>query len=291
MGGACLNVRDKCYNKNESLKCKTIRLDFQKDKEDHAKNLQKIKSNIKKDIEILNKNQENSLNQPTPNNFNSNMINFIELIEEKNSYLSENKSSNNLMVDNLENEFDKIFSLKILDEINKARKNFLEYSIIIKNFSNKIQKEKDTNKNFIMSHDNKLYFQQEKSHFLECASYLEKLEKKKFEENIKYENFIFEKDLIIPISDNDRNCCTEDKFLKENLNKMKKKFKGRFDINKFLFFKSTKCPITSFAIQLVIDFNRKEKEKYFLDEKSQYIGINYKINKDGIYGIFLTFAN
>jgi len=284
MGNSCCltNLKFKCLNQNQDqnnsiIKLKTLKLDI-------LDRRQVSKNNENKLLDVNNNNNkpEDLLNSSSLKNIQSYVGNdLIQFIEQKQS-LSSNSYMKMDEFKNFENDSNlDFFTFQIIDEINKARTNCEEYSRIINKYHSEINSE--NNKFYINSYGNKLYFEHGKIKFIDCVDFLSKKKSMK--------KFIYKEELRFTISDYDKKICTEKDFLVESLKKLKIKFKGKYDIKKFLFYKSTKCPEVSTTIQIVNDFARKENDKHLLNENYKYIGLNYKYKKNGLIGVFLTFAN
>lgn len=314
---------------------------FEKNKRDYQNNSENINSNylskymFEESISQFNNlNSENSLMKSKifPNEKNSlvkeNPRNRFKSSQGKSYLENDNKNELNvdkLKLDDLENlnkreiyenvelerniSDDIKFTEKILNEINTARIDPLEYSKILEKFFGDIIEDKkienvennQEKKYYLLSKGKRLNLDCDKSKFIECANFLKNSQKEeciksniddinKYMKEQELKKLELIEDIKLPLTNLDKKCCTEIDFLMKKLENLKQRFKGKYNINKFSFFKSSTCPKAAIAIQIVNDFSKEDFKKDLLNAEYKYIGLNYKIDNDGYLGIFLTFA-
>jgi len=177
------------------------------------------------------------------------------------------------------------FFSKVMEEINKARTDFLGYSKLIKKYADEIKTDTN-NKNYLLSNGNKIYFNYGRKDFLESAKILENM----YRDFYLLKKFEYAEDITFPLPKIRFEKILQDEYIRDNFEELKNKFKGKYDIKSLLFFRCTKDPQISIIVQLVIDLKR-QNEKYLLSDGLRFININFKTFKNGVIGIFIVLAN
>jgi hypothetical protein len=244
--------------------------------------------------------------ESSKNLLNKSSLKEIRSVNSNQGYHSDNNNNNNsksngkIFTDSIlnedcpeefninENKYNYFF-LKIYEEINKSRCDFLYYSKLIMKYSNEIKVGKN-NRNYFVSNDKKIFFEYEKKDFLECAKYFENLDQvfNKKKNTLKKLDYIEE--IQFPLPKTEFESIFERNYIAENFLILRKKFKEKYLISKILFFKcTTKEPEISIIIELINEIKGKSK-KILLNDELKYLNINFKVLNDGMIGVFLVFA-
>lgn len=211
---------------------------------------------------------------------------------------------------NNSNKKEDFFIDKIINTINLARTNGLLFNELIIKHAKEIQGietikdiegELDDesralikkNKFFLRSEDKKFFFNNEKSEFLECGERLKdsNLYNSGFSSKDSEDNkLLIKREIMLPILIKKGRIVLEREYILNYLADLNKLNEGKYDVRKFLFFKTSKNPEISLIIQIVQDFYKEDNEKTLLNETYKFIGVDYEIDKFGYYGVFITFS-
>lgn len=235
------------------------------------------KNNLNNIMKLNNENNEEIINSPENKN---NISNSFDSVFGENSQIEENKIERK--------EKDNLIK-KFFGEILTCRENVLNYSKKIENYMQLIRREKKEiilevmQNNFIAK--NRLVTG--KPAFREAIKHLQYLN----EEKINFKRLEFVEDLKIPFPYRDVEKAKNFSFIKKQYEKLKEKFKGKYELTNFHFDISYKNPEISTIMQIVDDsFGSKKRQSNILDKYNKYIGISYgEIGNDRII-IYYVFA-
>lgn len=284
MGNFCLTkFNPKSSQEKEALiKSKTIQIEDLKVKES-----QKGKSNESNENTENNLLENSSLKniEESPSKSKRNDMTFKEKKFNKSMF-----SNSNPPVDyNLyKQEAKNYFSKKIFEEINNARNDFLGYSKLMEKYAEEIQTE--NKKNYLLGDDGiKIFFEFDKKDFLETAKDLKDLYEKRFKEK---ENILkkleYSEEICFSFPKNNLDKIFDGNFITSKMEELKMKFKGKYNISKFTYFKVTKNPKISMVVEMLYDLRRKKK--ILLSDEVDLINIKLKELKDGMIGVFIVLA-
>lgn len=222
-------------------------------------------------IQRINSTNETKENSKFNKNFSTSMFNK-DFPEDVN--MNENNFSYNY------------FFSKIFEEINNARKDLLLLSKLVKKYANEIKSD-ENKKNYLLSNDKKIYFDFDKNDFLQVVKKLENLNNKMKQEKSVLQEFKYVEEICFPIPKKSFEEIFENNYVKKQMEILKNKFTGKYDISKLVFFKCTKDPEISLVVKIV-DEMKKNKAKFLLNEELKFININFIGLNDGMIGVFLV---
>jgi len=172
-------------------------------------------------------------------------------------------------------------------EINKARLNCKKYIRKIDKLILKIKIDKNTKEQYFMFNE-KVYINSGISELIECKKYLE---------NIKDEKIFFKviqnvEELKMPFPE-DIEKWNDDDYIKKSMRKFEKKVKGKYKLKEFFYkkFEINDGEVSGFLTILNHNHdNKSDIRKAIFNEKTRYIGINYKKIDEKCSIIYVNFA-
>jgi hypothetical protein len=194
---------------------------------------------------------------------------------------------------NINNTFISEISNSILNEINKARKNPMEYSKKIEKFISKISFDDSLKILFIAFKEFKYELKKGKQAFIECLNYLEFVDKNMKIVDYKLDPLIYLEELKFPFVLNDIDKLNEQNYIDECLEEMEISLNEKYQIKAFQYFKCI-FDLDIFSVLHIVDENDNKKliQKTIFNHMTKYIGINsIKLNEnEGLYLILIVYA-
>lgn len=185
------------------------------------------------------------------------------------------------------------FANDFFDEINKARQNCKSYSYKISKLKDNIQIDEDYLGNFLTINNKRVNLSKGKEVFEESSKFLENLYNK-LESNfkiLKKLEFIDELRIPFPEEENISCMCIDSFYVSSCVEKLRKKFEGKYIILDYIFQISINDP-EIFTFLSCIGENQKNMEllKIIFDEEIRFISINHKAINGNKCFIYLLFA-
>lgn len=208
-----------------------------------------------------------------------------------NSNFNSNFNSN-LSINNLDCEF----STAILEEINKARNNPIEFSLKIRELKEKIQQENLTSakKLFIPYKDFKYELNRGERAFEECINYLEFVDKNMKMVNYNLDPLFLIDELRFPCSFFDMEKLNDQNYIEECLEEIEVNSADKYRIKAFQYFKCV-FDLDIFSALHILDDNKNNDndkliQKTVFDHTTKYIGINAVKLNEGNYLFLFVYA-
>ena len=263
----------------------TFRLDS-----DNNNNIIKILENSKS---VEKNNKSNLLNNSSLRNVevHRRKSKFSNFSKEPYFFSSSNLNENipedfNINMNENKKLYDYFFS-KIIDEINNKRSDLLGFSKLLIKLSDDIKKDED-GFSYLICNGEKYYFEYNRKDILEHSEKIKNLDLELKKKNISLKKFEYLEELTIPLSDINLKKIFEKNSLEILYKELKEKFKDIYNIEKLLFFKSTRDPEIVIVKKFIEDLKRKDR-RIFLSDTIEFINFNFKA-VDGMIFVFIVFA-
>jgi len=222
-----------------------------------------------------------------------------------------NKQNNDKNIPNLNNDndrgrkkdeylitFNSEFHANVfIDEINKSRQNCKAYSFNILQLKNRVKFDDENYENFLIMNNKRVNLTKGKINFDYSSKYLNELYfnlENKFK-NLK--NFEIINEMKIPFPDEEDKNPLEKTYVSSCVDKLKKKFEGKYEIIDYFFEICLNDPEIFTFLNAISEFDEddeyvdnKKMLKLMFNEEIKYISINHKKLDEDKCLIYLLFA-
>lgn len=237
-----------------------------------------------------NNNSDFSLSNPNSSNSHGKIINNNSSSNNSISIHNSNRSKNVNIFSFSEEEI----SIKILKEINQARKDPIAFSKKVEKYSKFIEEDKSVNKKYLKlkteNETQKVYLKKDEFSFFETIDLLKNLAEKKEKEKFIIDELIPLNDLKFPLT-NDLDKLSDFNYIDFCIEQINLKIFGKYELKAF-HYNISFIEIEPLAVIHVVDDCNFDKliQNAIFNPNVKYIGINFKIVSEGVYIVYFVYS-